>query len=86
MGLSSSVLNMLLVFFFFLIVVIVLFYFVLFLFLFVLFLAALLRVWDIWLLDAGNVCILTYQSELVQGLLGSTSQLGDMPALQSTQA
>lgn len=36
--------------------------------------------------DASNVCRLTHQSELVQGLLESTSQLGDMPGLQSTQA
>lgn len=36
--------------------------------------------------DASNVCTRTHQSELVQGLLGSTSQLGDMPGLQSTQA
>lgn len=35
--------------------------------------------------DASNVCTLTHQSELVQGLLGSTSQLGDMPGLQNTQ-
>lgn len=48
-------------------------------------LAAVLGVWAIWLLNAGNVCTLTHQSELVQGLLGSTSQLGDMPGLQSTQ-
>lgn len=49
-------------------------------------LAAMLGVRAIWLLNAGNVCTLTHQSELVQGLLGSTSQLGDMPGLQSTQA
>lgn len=49
-------------------------------------LAAMLGVWAIWLLNASNVCTLTHQSELVQGLLGSTSQLGDMPRLQSTQA
>lgn len=49
-------------------------------------LAAMLGVWAIWLLNAGNVCTLTHQSELVQGLLGSTSQFGDMPGLQSTQA
>lgn len=48
-------------------------------------LAAMLGVWAIWLLNAGNVCTLTHQSELVQGLLGSTSQLGDMPGLQSIQ-
>lgn len=49
-------------------------------------LAAMLGMWAIWLLDASNVCILTHQSELVQGLLENTSQLGDMPRLQSTQA
>lgn len=43
-------------------------------------LAAMLGAWAIWLLNAGNVCTLTHQSELVQGLLG------DMPGLQSTQA
>ena len=45
-------------------------------------LAAMLVVWAIWLLNAHNVCTLTHQSELVQGLLESTSQLGDMPGLQ----
>ena len=45
-----------------------------------------LVVWAIWLLNASNVCTLTHQSELVQGLLESTSQLGDMPGLQITQA
>lgn len=49
-------------------------------------LAALGGVWAIWLLNVSNVCTLTHQSELVQGLLGSTSQLGDMPGPQSTQA
>ena len=49
-------------------------------------LAAMLVVWAIWLLNAGNVCTLTHQSELVQGLLESTSELGDMPGLQITQA
>lgn len=43
-------------------------------------LASMLGVWAIWLLNPGNVCTLTHQSELVQGLLG------DMPELQSTQA
>jgi hypothetical protein len=36
--------------------------------------------------DTINICTLTHQSELMQHLLGSTSQLGDMPGLQSTQA
>lgn len=49
-------------------------------------LAAMLGVWATWLMDANNVCTLTHRSEPVQGLLGSTSQLGDMPGLQSTQA
>lgn len=47
-------------------------------------LAAMLGMWAIWLLNAGNVCTLTHQSGLVQGLVGSTSQLGDMPGLPST--
>ena len=49
-------------------------------------LAAVPAVWAIWLLNARNVCTLTHQSEVVQGILESTSQLGDMPGLQSTQA
>lgn len=49
-------------------------------------LTAMLGMCSIGLLDARNVCVLTHQSELVQSLLGSTSQLGDIPGLQSTQA
>lgn len=48
-------------------------------------LATVLSVRAIWLLNANNVCTLTHQSELVQGLLGSTSQLSGMPGPQSTQ-
>lgn len=48
-------------------------------------LATVLGVWAVWLLNASNVCTLTHQAELVQGLLASTSQLGGMPRPQSTQ-